>query len=154
MSEEIKIRIQNHKQIEQHLLALGFTFDKELNATDTYFLQPPRKVLKITEDERGIFLVKIVKKKGTFVIEEYSLLKNVRIEKENLEKTFGIKCILKKKRRFFLFNNLSININLIENLGEFLIIQGNNLNKDEIMKRLNILNPKFITVSFDELIRK
>ncbi len=57
----------------------------------------------------------------------------------------------KEKTTIFDFGDYNVNINLIEDIGEFLIIEGENLTKDIITKRLKIKNPEFITLSFDEL---
>ena len=59
MAEELKIRIQNYKKIEEGLIKLGAKFSEETNVVDTYFKQSVGKVLKITEDNRGKFLVNL-----------------------------------------------------------------------------------------------
>lgn len=62
-----------------------------------------------------------------------------------------MKCILKKKRRFFALDTMAININLIEGVGEFLIVEGEEVSRTFITDRLKIPHPEFVTVSFDEL---
>ncbi len=151
MKEEVKIRIHDYKAVEEKLIELGVKFIEEIEVTDTYFNQPPDKVLKITEDDRGNFLVKLKSKDWKFEIAEYKPIKDVSKLKNQLTEKFGIKCILKKKRRFFDFGKYSININLIENVGEFLIIEGEKLTPDIATNILKIKNPEFIHVSFDEL---
>jgi hypothetical protein len=44
-----------------------------------------------------------------------------------------------------------ININLIEDVGEFLIVEGEGLSPDLISKKLKMKNPEIVAVSFDEL---
>jgi len=151
MPEELKIRIHDYRKVESHLKKIGAKFFEELNVTDTYFKQPKGKVLKITEDEKGVFLVNLEAKDNKFDIVKYERIDNMKKTKKELSDKFGVKCVLKKKRRFFDFENYSININLIEDVGEFLIVEGQNLSKDLITKKLGIKNPKFINVSFDEL---
>ena len=152
MSEEIKVRINNYRAIEKKLVNLGGKYTGEIYVIDTYFNQPKGILLKITEDDRGNFLVHIKRKYGKFRIIKREEINNVVSQKEKLKNKFGIICIIRKKRRFFNFNNYMININLIEDLGEFLIVEGNNLNKDIIINKLGIKNPEYITVSFDKLI--
>lgn len=151
MTEELKIRIHDYKKVEEKLKKLGAKFTKEISVVDTYFKQPTDKVLKITEDERRNFLVNIKSKNGKFEIVKYEKIDNAEQLKRELTHEFGIKCILKKKRRFFDFENYIININLIEDVGEFLIVEGENLFPEIITEKLKIKNPELITVSFAEL---
>ncbi len=151
MPEELKIRIKNYRKVEEELKRLGAKFREEINVVDTYFNPPKGEVLKITEDDKGDFLVNLKSEKGKFQIVKYDKIDNVEEMKKNLKEKFGIKCVLKKKRRFFDFEDYSININLIEDVGEFLIVEGDNLTEDIITEKLNIKNPEYITVSFDEL---
>jgi len=55
------------------------------------------------------------------------------------------------KRRFFDFKTFAISINLIENLGDFLIVEGQKLTSEIITKQSNIQNPEYLPVSLDEL---
>lgn len=153
MAEELKIRIRDYKKIEENLIKLGAKFSEEIDVIDTYFKQPIGKVLKITEDNRGIFLVNLKSKNGKFEIVKYKPIDDVKKVRNELTKKFGVRCILKKKRRFFDFGNYKININLIEDVGEFLIVEGKNLAPEIFTEKLKMKNPEFITVSFDKLRR-
>ena len=153
MAEELKIRIRDYKKVEENLIRLGAKFSEEIDVVDTYFKQPVGEVLKITEENRGNFFVNLKSKNGKFEIVKYEPIDDVQKTKNELTKKFGIKWILKKKRRFFYFKNYKININLVENVGEFLIVEGENLAKEIITEKLKIKNPEFVTVSFDELRR-
>jgi adenylate cyclase class IV len=151
MAEELKIRIQDYKEVEKNLIKKGAKFSEEISVVDTYFKQPAGEVLKITEDDRGDFLVNLKLKNGKFEIAKYEPIADARKIKKELSGKFGVKCILKKKRRFFDFGDYRININLIEDVGEFLIIEGENLTPEVITEELGLKNPEFVTVSFDEL---
>ena len=153
MVEELKIRIRDYKKVEGNLIKLGAKFSEEIDVVDTYFKQPVGEVLKIAEDNRGNFLVNLKSRDGKFKIVKYEPIDNVTKIKDDLTKKFGIKCVLKKKRRFFDFENYKININLIEDVGEFLIVEGENLAPEIITEKFKINNPEFVTVSFDELRR-
>ena len=153
MAEELKIRIRDYKKVEEHLIRLGAKFSGESDVVDTYFKQPAGEVLKITEDDRGNSLVNLKSRNSKFEIVKNEKISNVKKIKDGLTKKFGVKCILKKKRRFFDFENYKININLIEDVGEFLIVEGENLAPEIITEKLKIKNPEFIAVSFDELRR-
>ncbi|MDA2922487.1 hypothetical protein MYX07_04455 [Patescibacteria group bacterium AH-259-L07] len=151
MAEELKIQINDHKEIEKKLLELGAKFVEEISVKDTYFQQPKGEVLKITEDDYGNFFVNLKSRNGKFEIVKYKKVGNVDKLKSKLTQQFGVKCVLKKKRRFFDFRGYSININLIDDVGEFLIVEGENVTPDIFIKELKIKNPEFVTVSFDEL---
>ncbi len=151
MIEELKIRIQDYKSVEQHLKNIGGKFLEELSVIDTYFNQPKGSVLKITEDDKGAFLVNLKSKDGKFDILKYENIENLDTVKKDLTNKHGLKCILRKKRRFWSLDGISININLIEGLGEFLIVEGENLKEDIITNKLKIKNPEFVRVSFDQL---
>lgn len=153
MVEELKIRIRDYKKVEKNLIKLGAKFSEEIDVVDTYFKQPTGKVLKITEDNRGNFLVNLKSENGKFKIVKYEPIDNVDRVKSELTKKFSVKCVLKKKRRFFDFENYKININLIEDVGKFLIVEGENLAPEIITEKLKIKNPEFVTVSFDDLRR-
>lgn len=151
MAEELKIRIHDYKKIEDKLKILGAEFTEEISVVDTYFKQPAGEVLKITKDDRGDFLVNLRSRKGKFEILRYERIDDVKKLKKELTCKFGVKCVLKKKRRFWNFENFIININLIEDVGEFLIVEGEKLKPEIITEKLGIKKPEFITVSFDEL---
>lgn len=151
MPEELKIRIHDHEEVEERLTRLGARFTKEIDVKDTYFNQSKGEVLKITEDDEGNFLVNLAPENGKFKIRSYDRIPEPEKTKQELSQKFGIKCVLKKRRRFFDFDGLTIDINLIEEVGEFLIVEGEGLTPDIITEKLRIPNPEFVTVSFDEL---
>ena len=154
MAQELKVRITNYIKIEEKLIILGCRFLEELNVTDTYFSQPEGKVLKLTEDETGSFLVELQAKDGKFSILKNEKLENAEKTKNEMGKKFGIKCVLKKKRRFFegeKFGLGNFNTNLIEGLGEFLILEGEQPDARIVTEILGIREPEYITMSFDRL---
>ncbi len=90
MPEEIKIRISDYKKVEEHLTNLGAKFVEEIDVVDTYFNQPGDDVLKITEDNKGNFLVQLIARNGKFEIVKYDKIKNVEQQKSELHEKFGI----------------------------------------------------------------
>jgi len=151
MAEELKIRIHGYRGVEDKLKSLEGRFTEEIDVVDTYFKQPAGEVLKITEDDRGDFFVNLKLVEGKFQILKYEKIDDVERLRKELTKRFGIKCVLKKKRRFWDFESFTININLIEDVGEFLVVEGESLTSEIITEKLGIKNPEFIGVSFDEL---
>lgn len=107
--------------------------------------------MKVTEDDRGDFLVKLKLVEGKFKILKYEEIGNVEEVKKDFTERYGVKCVLRKKRRFFDFEDVMININLIEDVGEFLIVEGEGIGRSYIEDKIKIQNPEFIAESFDEL---
>ncbi len=151
MKKELKIRIHDYKRVEKNLLKRGARFSRKVEVRDTYFNQEPGKVLKITESSEGDFLFALESENGGFRITRKEAVKDVEKTKTALAKEFGLKCVLEKRMRFFEFGDYAININLIDDVGEFLILEGENPTKEFIEEKLGIKNPEYITVSFDEL---
>ena len=151
MAEELKIRIHDYRKVEERLVQLGAKFSREANVKDTYFNQEGHDVLKITESDEGDFLVELKSKDGKFEIVKHESIDNADELKEELSSKFGVKCVLKKKRRFFGFGDYIININLIEDVGEFLVVEGKKPTKYIITEKMGIKDPEFITVPFSEL---
>lgn len=154
MKQELKVRIKDYKQVEDKLRVLGGKYLEEINVVDIYFNPPKGEVIKITKDDRGDFFVNLKEVDSRFQIVKYEKVTDVRNLEKELTKKYGVKCILKKKRRFWDFGDFSVNINLIENVGEFLIVEAENPTLDIITKKLQIKNPEFITMSFDNLKKK
>ncbi len=151
MPKERKVRIHNVAAVEASLLRRGARFTHELHVTDTYFAQPDDRVLKITEHENGAFLVSLRKEGGTFIIESEKHISPA--EKRALLKKHTVRSVLKKRRRFFVFETYTVNINLIEGVGDFLVVEGESVPLS-VFAELGIKKPEFITVPFDRLPRK
>ena len=151
MTQELKIRINNLAEIENRLKELGAIFVKEEPFVDTYFIQPPGSVLKIVTAEHSSNLITLESKDGKFRVINKTFIDNVEREKAELSSEFGIKSVLQGKRMYFELEDLKITINLIDEIGEFLILTGENPTEEFITEKLGIKNPEFIKVSFDEL---
>lgn len=151
MKQELKIRIKNYTQIEKKLLELGATFLKETSFVDTYFNAPKGKVLKIVENNNEAFLVKFAENNGKFDVVGREKIDNLKTNIKQLTSAYGINRILKGTRKEYEYNGLKITFNLIDALGEFLIITGENSQDGFIKNILLIQDPDYITVPFNEL---
>ena len=149
--QELKVRIQDAKVVEGVLKELGATFERETDFTDTYFNQSPGEVLKTTEGNEGISLMALRAEDGRFKITKKEAIVDLEKTKNELSLKYGVKRILKGRRRYFSLPNFKVTLNFIENLGDFLILTGDNPIKEFIEGELGIKNPEYITVSFDNL---
>lgn len=151
MSQELKVCIHHVQILEKKLQRIGATLTDETYFIDTYFCQEPGRVLKIVEKKSGFFLNIFQAIDGKFKVIKDESITNPHQLKSQFSSQFGIRRILKGKRKFFQFQGYTIILNLIENVGDFLIITGENPSKDFVEKKLDIKNPEYITVSFDEI---
>lgn len=153
MAEELKLYIKDYKKTEKHIKKLGAVFDKQITAKDTYFNQPGKDVLKIVEDTRGNFFVRLKynNKTNKFKILKYQKITNPKTRIKQLTKKLGLKGTIKKKRRFWKFQNCIINFCIVKNLGHFMIVEGKKLTKQIIKNKLKISHPKYVHMSFMDL---
>lgn len=150
---ELKIKISDCKKLEKKLKELDATFAGEENFTDTYFNQPEGIVFKISTNSKGSTLLNLKSIEGKFEIVSSEKLEDVEKAKTELVAKYGIKTVLKGIRRYYTLEDLKLTINLIDNIGDFLILTDENPDKEFITKKLDIKNPEYIKVSFDELAR-
>jgi len=147
MAEELKIYIDNPEEIEQKLRSIGANFIEELHIIDTYFDQPGM-VLKLTEDQSGAYITQLQAKDGGFQFLKKDEIHNVEETKANLEKQYGVKCVLKKKKRIWGFDKFNVNLNLFEDIGNFLIVEGEKVTPNIFTEIFGLKDPKYLTKSF------
>ena len=150
--QELKIKIADVQAAEEKLRNAGATFVEELSFTDTYFKQPPGDVFKVSDTGKGYFLVQLKKTTDG----KFDCLKNYQIDNSaqvisEMTGEYGIKSVLKGKRRIFSLGDMQVTISTIDTLGSFLIVTAENPTPEIITSKLSIQNPEFIQVSFDEL---
>jgi len=151
MNQEIKVQIYNVQEIERRLLQDGAQIIDQTYFIDTYFRQPKGKVLKIVEKKRGAFINIFQAVDGKFEVIKDEPIDNIEKLKKELIIQYGIKRIMKGSRKFFQFKNYQIIFNLIDNVGNFIIVTGESPSKEFVEKELGIEKPEYITVSFDEV---
>ncbi|OGI95454.1 hypothetical protein A2917_02755 [Candidatus Nomurabacteria bacterium RIFCSPLOWO2_01_FULL_42_17] len=151
MIQEIKARIYNVQEVEQRLLKNGAKITDQTYFIDTYFHQPEGKVLKIVEKKKGAFINIFQAAHGKFQVVKDERIDNIEKLKKELVAQYGIKRIMKGSRKFFQFQNYQIIFNLIDDVGNFIIVTGENPSKEFVEKELGIEKPEYITVSFDEM---
>ncbi len=151
MKKELKIRIADYKEVEKLLEQAGAKFIKQDTSTYTYFTQPAGKVLKITQNNEGSFKTVIERSGDQFNIIENSALDDPKELLEEYSKEHGIKKAMSNIRRFFEYKDLIITTNQFKDIGQFLILEGDNPKLSFITEVLGIKNAQVITKSFDDL---
>jgi adenylate cyclase class 2 len=150
---EIKAKISHSNEIIQRLKTQAI-FIKEIIQEDIYFNAPDRdfritdEALRIRISSEGSELTYKGAKIGNLMDKTREEI-SVNIDENDLRKTqiilekLGFQTVAKvtKTRLLFQFNDLSISIDFVENLGEFIEIEGLVNTQNEIeKKRKEILN--------------
>lgn len=151
MKQELKIRIENSAETEQQIKDLNATFVKESHFTDTYFNSPKGNVLKLIQNEQGAKILRLTANNGKFDIVGREEVTDLAQTLAQLSKEHGINKMLKGVRKEYIYNDLAITFNLIDEVGDFLIITGEGTQEQFIKDVLKIENPEYITVPFNEL---
>lgn len=154
MDKELKIKIYDLEKMKQHVTGLGASFVKEIKIKDTYFNQPKGEVLKLSETSEGNYLAHLKAKSGGFAYLQNDKIHDAKEMKRSLGQRFGIKSVLMKKRRSYRFKDYLLDINIIQNVGNFLVVSGPSVSKKTVRSVLKIKKPLYITVPFDELPKK
>lgn len=153
MSSELKVKINNLTAVQNRLIELGAQFLHKLKITDTYFNTPPDKVIKITEDERGAHFVKLQAKDGKFEVIEFKKINFTVMLKDHYTKKYGVKCILNKTLLAFNWNGFEVSLNLISDVGNYLVLEGENPTVEDIKKIIQEDELEFLNVPFSELVK-
>jgi adenylate cyclase class IV len=152
MLSELKIRLLHPEAAREKLIALDAVLVTEEQEVDTYFRQPDGKVLKLTETRSGTWAIELEKRGSGFAIVSRKAVDDVHAMRKKLEEMFGIDCTLRKKKESFRWNEWTFHILGIDNVGTFLIIEGESpLPASLVTENLGIQNPEFISVPFNEL---
>lgn len=151
MKQELKIRIHNYKELERKLQGLGAKSVFETYFVDTYFTAPQGEVLKIVESAKGARLVRFSANQGKFDIVSREKVENPNEKIAELKAQYGIDKVLEGLRKGYLYKDFEITFNIIDDLGEFLIVVADDGQDTFIKNELGIENPEYITASFNRL---
>lgn len=151
MKQELKIRIHNHEKLEKQLQEIRATFIKETHFVDTYFNAPKENVLKIGETDEGAFIVRFTEKNGKFDVGKKEKIADLDKTREQFLSKHGLHKILKGTRKEYIYNDLELTFNLIDGVGEFLIVTSEEGQDAFIKDVLKIQNPEYIRTPFSEV---
>jgi len=151
MARELKIWLYDRQQVIAKLTALGGEHLNDTSSIHTYFNQPDGQVLKLVE-MNGAITLDILKRQGkNFVIVSQEPVENQAAMLEKLKNQYGIKTKLTMHSKSYQLQGYKIGLYDIENVGEFLILTGDNPTVELLDKWFAIKLPKVVTVSFDNL---
>jgi predicted adenylyl cyclase CyaB len=159
MTTEIKAKIKDLEKVENSLKNIGAQFISEVEVTDIYFNSKEKTNLKI-----GIYPERTLPRSGSFLlfyehdpVSKKFEFRQIKIDdadtlKYILDKILGTKIVINKIRKFYKLGAITISIDKIKELGNFLILQ--NEDREELLKilhKLGVDRSCLETKSFDML---
>jgi adenylate cyclase class 2 len=146
---EIKARCTNHKIVEEVMQKMNFPFDGEENQTDTFFNVPNGR-LKLREysNKEAVLIPYIRPDVKTPRNSDYVLL-NVKEPNQTidiLEQMFGIRFVVEKVRKIYLYDNIRIHLDYIDDLGSFIELEGvvtNVSQRQDTLQKIELLMELF-----------
>ncbi|NVM01286.1 MAG: class IV adenylate cyclase [Candidatus Helarchaeota archaeon] len=163
---EIKANCKDLKRIEEILNSLDVKFISEGFQRDTYF-KVPRSNLKLRETNTGEdFLIWYKRRKKVEPkLSEYHIYQTEKSQnlKNFLKNSFGIKSIVEKIRKVYLYKNVRIHLDKVKGLGSFIeleaVLSKNRIDKESkenmnfLVKKLCIKKENLVKSSYSEMVK-
>ena len=163
---EIKANCKDLKRIEEILNSLDVKFISEGFQRDTYF-KVPRSNLKLRETNTGEDFIIWYKrrKKVESKLSEYHIYQTEKSQnlKNFLKNSFGIKSIVEKIRKVYLYKNVRIHLDKVKGLGSFIeleaVLSKNRIDKESkenmnfLVKKLCIKKEDLVKSSYSEMVK-
>lgn len=160
---EIKAKIDSSSIAEKIAVEVGATFEGEFFQIDTYF-DVKNGRLKLREFDSGlaelIFYRRVEDKFERWSDYEVVKLSDSANLKNLFAKALGVKVIVEKRRKVYIFKNARIHIDNVSGLGNFIefevIYNGDEKQSEDLMKflinKFDIKQEDFIKVSYSDLL--
>lgn len=146
---EIKARCNDHSQVEKVMQRMNIPFESSEAQADTYFNVPNGR-LKVREygNKNAVLIPYIRPDLNKPRSSDYVLLD---INEPNhtidlLENMFGIRLVVEKVRKIYLYDNIRIHLDFIEDLGKFVELEGVITQEDqreETLQKIELLMELF-----------
>ena len=150
--QQVKIRIFQPWELQNRLKLLGAAFLGAWDEKDIYYLQPAGSFLKIKKTKNSCFFIKLRKDgKGNFT-KEIRLLRNPEKKEKELGEKFGIVKTVEKRVRSYSIKGMEFRIQSIPELWDFLILEGNVVKAREMLRKLGMEKPEFVSLAFSEML--
>jgi predicted adenylyl cyclase CyaB len=119
---ELKARCTQLERFREKTVALPHTFEGERRQTDTFFVTPKGRLKLRESDPGGAVLIPYLRKNQPGPRQsDYSLLpvKDAPATRHILSEMFGVRVVVKKIRSVYIYKNVRIHLDQVENLGNF-----------------------------------
>ncbi len=140
---EIKARSIRVDEVRDWLLNHHAEFKGTDHQTDTYFnVSSGRLKLREGTIENNLIYYERIDQGGPKLSDcQLTTVNNPAVLKDMLERSIGIKVIVKKKREIYFIENVKFHIDEVPGLGNFVEIEASNLNKavsrEELLRQCN-----------------
>jgi len=125
---ELKIKVDNFKEIEESLKKIGTKYNCELIQKDTYF-KTRKNRLKLREINNTDYEL-IYYKRDNIAVKKMSDYQLILLSKDQYKQTKkkltnspGVKIIVSKRRALWLYKNTRIHLDKVNRLGDFLELE-------------------------------
>ncbi len=160
---EVKAKVEDVSLLEKIAIDIGAMFDNDFVQVDTYFGIPDGR-LKMREFGDGKAEL-IFYRRGETSEKRWSNYEIVPVcevgkLKNLLAKIFGLKVVVEKRRKVYLYKNARIHLDKVSGLGDFVefevIYKGDEKQAEELMEFLiqgfGLKRENFVKVSYSDLL--
>jgi len=142
---EIKARCTDHVAIEKVIQKMNIPFEGMQQQSDTFFNVPNGRLKLRESDTKGNFLIPYLRpdvkkpRKSDYVLLDVN---DVDQSLNILEKMFGVRGIVEKTRKVFHYDNIRIHLDQVDDLGNFIELEGvikNKKQKEETLQKIDLL---------------
>ena len=124
---ELKAKCHDLKKVERTIQKMNLPFLENQHQSDTFF-NVPKGRLKLRETKKGAWLIPYFREDSpTPRTSDYALLpigNDIEHTFEILKKMFGIRAVVEKSRKIYLYHNVRIHLDTVEELGAFIELEG------------------------------
>lgn len=168
LNVEIKAKCGNMGMYEEKLRKMGAELIRIEEQKDTYFsiLEGRLKLRDLSSAARLIYYVReniSEPKKSEVLIFDIDDINRCRVLMDILKHLFPIRCIVRKSRKIYRFQNIHIHLDRVEGLGSFLELEGtlqksqtiSSLRKQvgDFQKILGIEEEDLLNVSYSDMLQ-
>ncbi len=160
---EIKAKIEDTALAEKIAVEIGANLKDDFVQIDTYFnIQDGRLKLREFDSGEAELIFYRRDENETQRWSDYEIVQVVEVEKLKnlLSKAFGVKIVVEKRRKVYLYKNARIHIDSVKWLGNFIefevVYNGDEKQVSDLMqfliKKFNLEREEFIKVSYSDLL--
>lgn len=152
MAIELKIRHNDLASVEEILQRRQATLRNTSNSIHHYIdNQPDGTVLKLVREGDTAQKIGYKKHDGCFVISFRDVVSDYDNELSLLQSRFGVRKVLSMQSKTYQIGEYSLGLYHIDDIGNFVILEGDNPTLELLAKFTDIRKPEIITVPFDRL---
>jgi len=153
--KEVKLILESKQQALEILDKIQAKKTDEVLVEDTYYKQEPGKVKKLSKKEGNVFFAELKSNSsgGFDVIREDKVQDFDSMHTQFVEE-HGIDIVVKRKTGYYSHNENNLYLIEIENVGTFLVVEGESVADNYVTSVLGLANPEYLRVPFSEIAKE